>query len=321
MTASAPGPTGRHTPGPAGRGFHLNDIAASDAWYEHVAARVPVWDDPLAAALVHQLNRIDEELLPSAPVASIPPFEAVRPFGAVRPFAATRPFTAIPPFVAMPPAEAPVRPRPPGVDPIRAGLTPVGPTAIGPTAIGPTAVGPTRARRVSKRVLIPALAALLLSSASAGVAAADAGSPLYPLHLVLFGDTQPDQTELDRANALLDQAAIIVSRGQERHGLTSGELSSARHLLAESSGVFSPLPASARRTQLISRHGDLSQGVERLAGLRPEPSSSTDAGNVDPSSPAAGEENQSGQGADRPPTTQPGQDSKDAPAGGTKQTD
>jgi hypothetical protein len=103
--------------------------------------------------------------------------------------------------------------------------------------------------------------------------------------------------------------------------LTGGELSSARQLLAESYGVFSPLPASARRTQLISRHRDLSQAMERLAGFQPEPSSSTDARNVDPSSPAGGEENQSGQGPDRPPTTQPGQDSKNGLVGGTKQTD
>jgi hypothetical protein len=127
-------------------------------------------------------------------------------------------------------------------------------------------------RRYRSRAMAAAAILGATSLVGAGVAAASPGSPLYPVHRVVFGLAHPKHSALDHASALLDRANEIITSAQQHHRLTASDQAKAGQLLAQAGSALSDAPRGARRDALLARDGTLTAALAALvAAAAPSP--------------------------------------------------
>ena len=106
-------------------------------------------------------------------------------------------------------------------------------------------------RRKPRRALAAVAILSVTTLAGAGVAAASPGTPLYPVHRVVFGAA--DQQALDRASSLLDQSAAIITSAQVTGQISASQRAAATRLLGQAAGLLDHAPASSHQATLERR--------------------------------------------------------------------
>jgi hypothetical protein len=145
--------------------------------------------------------------------------------------------------------------EPPGADGADAAASELAPVVDLRAASG---AGRRMPRRAFAAVAILSAATL----AGAGVAAASPGTPLYPVHRVVFGAA--DQQALDRASRLLDQAAAIITPAQAAGVISADDRAAAARWLGLSAGLLDHASASSRRAALERRQAGLETALAAL---------------------------------------------------------
>lgn len=90
---------------------------------------------------------------------------------------------------------------------------------------------PRSRRALVSRITAGVACATVLLGGVAGVAAASPGSPLYRVHVAIFGDSDDHGDRTRAADKSLTKAEIIIAAGVAHHGVTSAQRHSASALI------------------------------------------------------------------------------------------
>ena len=124
-------------------------------------------------------------------------------------------------------------------------------------------------RRMPRRALAAVAILSVTTLAGVGVAAASPGTPLYPVHRVVFGAA--DQQALDRASRLLDQSAAIITPAQASGQISASQRAAATRLLGQAAGLLDHAAASSHRATLERRLQGLTASLAALVTPAPTP--------------------------------------------------